>query len=313
MKGIKISLVGDNQIKTGTVFNIQRFSLHDGPGIRTTVFLKGCPLDCLWCHNPESKKSSPQLSFTSSHCISCGNCCKACPNGVHIFENKKRIVRWELCKAYGSCASECPSGALEIIGIKKDSDEIIEEVEKDIPFYGSSGGGMTISGGEPLMQPEFTLELLKKAKKKGINTTLDTCGFFDWERFMAMLPFLDLVLFDLKQMEPKLHKKLTGKDNKIILENLGRLVGQDARVIIRVPVIPGSTDDDKNLHQMGAFLNSFKFVPEVELLPYNMLAGSKHSRFGIENKLKDVYVSDKKKLNRLAEILSSFGIKAAAR
>ena len=296
----------------GMIFNIQRFSLHDGPGIRTTVFLKGCPLNCVWCHNPESKEAKPQLSFTVQRCVSCGRCINACPNGVHTIENGRRVVQWELCKSSGECASVCPTDALEMIGKEVDADEIVKEVAKDIPFYDISGGGITISGGEPMMQPEFTLEILRKAKKKGINTTLDTCGNFDWAKFKTVLPFLDLVLFDLKQMDSRVHKEVTGKDNTVILDNLSKTVCEAIPTIIRVPIIPGYTDTEKNLHEMGKFLNRFSHCPDVELLPYNMLAGSKHSRFGLEYKLRTISELDPQNLQNLVEILSSCGTRATS-
>ena len=297
----------------GVIFNIQRFSLHDGPGIRTTVFLKGCPLDCVWCHNPESKGTRPQLSFTAQRCVSCGGCVGACPNGVHVVGQGGRLVQWEVCKSCGDCASACPTEALEVVGRDVSADEILKQVAKDIPFYNISGGGITVSGGEPMMQPGFTLEILERAKERDIHTALETCGYFEWESFRAVLPLLDLVLFDLKEMSSRIHGQVTGKNNTLILGNLGRTVCERVPILIRVPVIPGHTDSEENFHEMGRFLSGFHHCPDVELLPYNVLAGSKHSRFGYRYELREIPELHPATLQDLVEILASYGIAAEAR
>ena len=305
-------------MSVGTIFNIQRFSLHDGPGIRTTVFLKGCPLNCLWCHNPESKSIRPQLAWARNRCVGCGRCdavcenevhghdeavCEnsvhehdkeVCENGVHrhdemICENEghghaaRKTVAFEKCITCGKCVEVCPTMALEIMGRRVSAEEVMDEVLRDIPFYTSSGGGMTLSGGEPAMQPEFAAELLCRAKSAGIHTAIETAGHIDWSVYERFLPYLDLVLFDSKQMNAELHQKYTGQSNKKIHENLRNFCGADknVEVIVRTPVIPGYNDDRENFAALAEFLKSMERVPKVELLPYNTLAGSKHPRLGM--------------------------------
>ena len=293
-------------MSVGTIFNIQRFSLHDGPGIRTTVFLKGCPLDCLWCHNPESKSIHPQLAWAANRCVGCGRCEAVCENGVHghseaVCENEvhghretlcengvhghdvRKTVAFEKCTACGKCVEACPAMALEIMGRHVSAEKVMEEVLRDLPFYTSSGGGMTLSGGEPAMQPEFAAELLAQAKSAGIHTAMETAGHINWSVYERFLPYLDLVLFDSKQMDAELHQKYTGQSNKKIHENLRRFCGADKKVevIVRTPVIPGYNDDRENFTALAQFLKSMERVPKVELLPYNTLAGSKHPRLGM--------------------------------
>lgn len=268
----------------GTIFNIQRFSLHDGPGIRTTVFLKGCPLDCAWCHNPESKKAVPQLAFSLTHCIGCRRCAAVCENNAHVFEENDRRVRFDACAACGKCIEVCPTGAVEIFGRRETAENIWQEAARDIPFYETSGGGLTVSGGEPAMQAKFTAEILRLAKAGGVHTAIETAGHAPWSAYEAMLPHLDMVLFDIKQMNTALHKAYTGQDNFLIHENLTRLckADQKAEIVVRTPVIPGYNDDAANFEQLAEFLLGMERIPRVEILPYNPLAGSKHPRLGMK-------------------------------
>ncbi len=268
----------------GVVFNIQRFSLHDGPGIRTTVFLKGCPLDCAWCHNPESKVVRPQLAWTESRCIGCGGCEAVCEHGGHSHTDEKKSVCFDSCIGCGACVEVCPTAALEIMGKRMTAEEIVREVERDIPFYQSSGGGMTLSGGEPAMHPEFAAEVLHLAKEKGIHTAIETAGHIDWGVFETFLPYLDTVLIDSKQMDDERHTTYTGKSNRIIHDNIRRFCQADktVEVVVRTPVIPGYNDDRENFEALAEFLLTLERVPRVEVLPYNPLAGSKHPRLGME-------------------------------
>ncbi len=223
----------------GWVFSIQKFAVHDGPGIRTTVFLKGCPLRCVWCHNPEGLKMEFDFFFNESLCIGCGCCIRACPEGVHgMFYGMGRTIRRELCKHCGRCTEVCHTGALGPIGKVMSVEEILVDVDKDRPFYENSGGGITISGGEPLMQPTFSLELLKRARERGIHTVLETCGFGRWKDLERMCQYVSLLFFDIKVMDRIKHKELTGVSNDIILRNLKRILHKGTSVTIRIPLVP---------------------------------------------------------------------------
>lgn len=292
----------------GTVFNIQRFSLHDGPGIRTTVFLKGCPLRCRWCHNPESLSHKPQLSFIASRCMGCGRCTEVCPRGVHLPGMPKNFTA---CIACGACVENCPTAALELLGKSMSVDEVMQEVLQDRPFY-ARDGGMTVSGGEPAMQPEFTLALLQAAREAGIHTAIETAGWIDGSVYRQLMPWLDLVLFDIKQMNPEKHLAYTGRDNQKIHDNLRLFCRTDCptRVIVRTPVIPGYTDDPESFSALADFLHTMERTPEVNVLPYNPLAGSKHPRLGMEYALDETKESDGVSPDTLCELLIEKGIHA---
>ena len=295
----------------GIIFNIQRFSLHDGPGIRTTVFLKGCPLDCLWCHNPESKRKKPQLAFSDNLCIGCGNCEKVCKQAVHSHDENGKIIHFDACIACGTCTEACPTGALEIMGKKVSSEEVVEEIVRDIPFYGSSGGGVTISGGEPALQPEFAAAVLKGAREHQIHTAIETAGYVSWDAYEKIIPYLDMVLFDSKQMDDEKHRAYVGQSNQKIHENLRRFCEADktVEVVVRTPVIPGYNDQPENFRALAAFLHTMERVPRVEVLPYNPLAGSKHPRLGMIYE-PDVEESDGTAPEELCRILTEQNITA---
>jgi len=265
---------------TGQVFNIQRFSIHDGPGIRTTVFLKGCPLHCLWCHNPESQQRKPELSFLDQRCIGCGYCFKACPRGAHRMADGRHILDRELCEACGICTSECYAGGLELVGKTMTVSEVITEVLKDWDFYQTSQGGMTLSGGEPLSQFEFTRSLLVAAREKGLHCGVDTSGYTAYEKLAALLPLTDLFLYDIKEMSDQRHRKLTGVSNRKILANLRRLHDDGARIQLRLPLIPELNDNLEHLQACGQLVHSLPHLDGVEVMPYHRLGLSKSGRLG---------------------------------
>ena len=272
---------------TGTVLNIQRFCTSDGPGIRTTVFLKGCPLRCLWCHNPESQHRPHELLFDAEKCLHCGKCIPRCPSACHTIDSGRHAYDRSLCLSCGNCISPlCP--ALEISGREMSADEILAEVEKDLPFYESSGGGMTLSGGEPLSQAELAGELLRGAKARGIHTALETCGYASTEVVRGTAAWTDLYLFDLKESDPMRHRAYTGKDNAEILENLRLLDALGKRIILRCPIIPAYNDREDHFRAIAAIANELSCVERIELEPYHSFGASKYGRLGQRYALSDV-------------------------
>lgn len=273
-------------VMTGTIFNIQRFSVNDGPGIRTTVFLKGCPLSCAWCHNPESQFPDRQVLYKENRCLHCGACAEICPQHA-IYMNETVYTDPESCVCCGTCLEYCYAEAREIAGQEKTVDELLREIEKDRAFFEESGGGVTLSGGEPLLQPEFIRSVLKECKQRGIHTVLDTCGYAEWSMLETIRPFVDLFLFDLKIMDDARHIKFTGVSNAIILENLKRLSKHGQKIIIRIPIIPGITDDHENLIAMSEFVKNLPGSHKIELLPYHPVAKDKYARlqrpYALEN------------------------------
>lgn len=264
----------------GTVFNIQRFSINDGPGIRTTVFLKGCPLNCVWCHNPESKSSLPELSFDAKRCIGCGTCFRSCINGCHIMRDGRHVIDRSTCIVCGMCTKDCAGGALELIGQERSVEDIIGDVLRDAPFYGNSNGGMTISGGEPLYQPRFTLELLRLAKAHNIDTVVETCGFTAWRHLESILPYTNRFLFDVKESDDELHWKYTGAPLRLIRENLKRLDDKGASIVLRCPLIPGYNVRRDHFEGIALLAEKLQHVECIELEPYHPLGASKARNIG---------------------------------
>ena len=290
---------------SGTIFDIKRFAVHDGPGIRTTVFFKGCPLRCLWCHNPESMKIGRQIVFFENKCIGCGECYKRCTSGALKATPQGRMYVREKCTLCGTCVEYCYAEATVMEGKVVSVEEVIEEVKKDMPFYENSNGGVTLSGGEPTMQAEFCLAVLRESKKAGMHTTLDTSGQVKWETFQKILKYVDLVLYDIKHMDPLKHKEYTGLSNKTILANLKKLDALDIPIEIRIPLIPGVNDSQENLSAVAQFLSDMKNIRRVKLLPYHRLGEGKYERLDMQYRLQDTAPPDKARMEQLTELMVS--------
>lgn len=292
----------------GIIFDIQRYSIHDGPGIRTVVFLKGCPLRCLWCCNPESQLINPQLSFIQSKCIGCLECIKICPNKAIRFDKEKGfLIDYKLCDMCGRCSDVCYPGARVIIGKKMSVDEVIAEVIRDKSFYNRSNGGVTLSGGEVLLQWGFAKEILKKCKELNINTAIETCGYCKWEYFTEVLEYVDLVLYDLKHLDSAEHKRLTGVDNQLILENAAKVVKKGKEMIIRVPLIPSLNDSKDNITMLVDFVLTLEKVKEIDLLPYHQLGVSKYNQIGQTYKLNEINPPSEEKINDIKRYIENRG------
>ena len=260
---------------TATITNIARGSLHDGPGSRTVVYFKGCGLSCLWCHNPETRQVNKQILYIPNKCIHCGSCIEICPEHHIVMGNQMEFLR-EGCIACGRCAEECPSMALTLCGEDKTVDEVFAEIQKDLHYYQASGGGVTFSGGECLLYPEFVAKLAKKCREAGIHTAVESAMFVPWANVEQVLPYIDLFFNDLKIPDPEKHRQYTGQTNHRIIENIRKLSETEKRMILRIPVIPGINDSEADLTGFGKIIQHFgPGVQEVELLKYNHLAESK--------------------------------------
>lgn len=265
---------------TGMIFDIQRFSLHDGPGIRTTVFLKGCPLHCLWCHNPESQDFLPEMAFNAASCINCGACVEVCPEGCHAVPAGVHRFDRARCTRCGLCADASCTGALERIGRTASVEEVMNDVLRDKPFYASSGGGMTLSGGEPLAQPEFCAALLRAAKREGLHTCVETSGAVPFSTFTDIMPFVDLFLYDIKETDPASLAQATGAKMDEVLGNLERLDDAGASIILRLPIIPGLNDREDHFLTLAHLAEKLRGIRGIDLLPYHPLGTGKLARIG---------------------------------
>lgn len=265
----------------GTVFNIQRFSLHDGPGIRTTFFLAGCSLRCLWCHNPEGLQRRVSLQYDESQCIQCRLCEKVCLNNVHVFHGTEHIVDFSQCSLCEECINSCPSNALQKSGKEYTVEELVQIGLRDIPYY-RQNGGITFSGGEPLLQASFVAETADLCKQQGVNTiAIDTAGNVDWKAFEAVLPFVDYVLYDVKAASEKIHRKATGFSNRRILDNLQRLDSCGKKIFIRIPLIPTINDDQKEIEAIARLTAELRTLEEIRIVPYHIFGREKYKTIGL--------------------------------
>lgn len=288
------------------IVEIKRFAVHDGDGIRTTVFFKGCPLNCLWCHNPESIDFKPQLAFYENKCTLCGECIAECERDCHSIKDGIHTFKREKCKECGKCEKACINEALKLYGYEMSVDELMPLLLEDRDFYENSGGGVTLSGGECLMQADFCRELLKKLKENGIHTAVDTCGFVSRDALDKVIPYTDIFLYDIKAYDEDVHIKCTGQSNKIILENLRYIDSCGKKTEIRIPYVP--VYNDNQIEKIAQFLSELKNCMKVRVLSYHNYAGSKYTSLDMENNLPKV-LPTQKDIEKATLILKDYGLK----
>jgi pyruvate formate lyase activating enzyme len=291
----------------GSVLKIERSSIHDGCGLRTVLFLKGCSLSCAWCSTPESQQSEREKGYAKQLCQACSRCISACPSGaISLSADRSEVITdQDKCTACFSCAEVCPSNAIKKYGLSCSADEIMEEVTKDEIFYFYSGGGLTISGGEPLCQAEFTAEILKKCKRLGIHTALESSFHLPFDKIAMVLPWLDSLYVDIKHMDNRQHTLWTGEGNTLILENIKKADYTDLAldIIVRIPLIPGFNDSDQNLRRTALFCADLKKLKEIELLPYHRLGSDTYGHLGLEYRCRDLVPPSPEHLMERAEYL----------
>jgi pyruvate formate lyase activating enzyme len=292
--------------ETGLIFNIQKFSLHDGPGIRDLVFLKGCPLRCKFCDNPESQNSYPEIAFNEDRCIGCKECERVCSAHAIVFSTRdKSLIDRQLCTNCGACADACPAGALRLYGKLMSVEDVLAVVEQDSPFYWRSGGGMTVSGGEPAFQAEFVHALLREAKRRCINTAIQTCGQADWVSLEKICAYADTIFYDLKHMDPERHKAFTGVTNALILDNLLKVSHcfPNTPIIIRTPIVPGFNDSVENIQATVQFLAGIPSILEYRLLPYHRFGQPKYAQLDRDYPLKEIKRPTQDKMEQLKKMV----------
>lgn len=297
-------------MKKGIIFDIKRYAVHDGPGIRTTVFFKGCHLRCFWCHNPEGLVPEPELTFIKTRCLpDCNDCVQSCTRGALSRPDQEIFIDREKCDLCGDCVEACPTGALEIIGKWMSIEEVMKEIEKDMIFYDDSKGGVTFSGGEPLLQLEFLNSLLEECKKKGIHTSLDTSGYAPIESLEKIKDKVDLFLYDIKMIDDEKHKKTTGVSNKLILENLRKLSEKGNKVVVRIPVIPGINDSDEDISKIAEFITTLKEIKDISILPYHNIGKHKYEKLDRPFTMKETEPLSEGNKEKIKRKFERFGFK----
>jgi len=300
----------ESSLKPGIVFDIRRYAIHDGPGIRTTVFLKGCALSCWWCHNPEGQSPRPEVIVRDGRCVRCGACVEACELGAAALTAAGPDADRAVCRDCEShaCADVCYAEAREVAGRSMTVDQVMATVTRDLPFYENSGGGVTLSGGEPLLQARFAAALLAALKAAGIHTALDTCGHAPWDALDALRRDVDLFLYDVKLMDEELHRRFTGVGNGRILANLRNLSERGHRILLRVPVIPGVNDDDANIAAVAALAAGLPDLAGVDLLPYHRMGAEKYVRLDRAYRLLPTDAPSRERLDAMAAMFASAGV-----
>ena len=294
--------------QTGIIFDIKKYAINDGPGIRTAVFFQGCPLSCWWCHNPESQPRKPALMYRANRCVLCGECATVCPqSGIKI--NGSALTDRSKCDVCGTCAETCYYGAREVSGREVTVDGVLAEIERETPFHDQSGGGVTLSGGEPLMQRSFLLALLRACRERDIHTVVDTSGYTTWEALDSVREYVNLFLYDLKLMDDGLHTQYTGVSNQPILRNLKLLSEHGQSIYVRIPLIPSVNDDEENLRQSANFIAGLPNITGVELMGYHDIAAAKYEALGMAYRLNGTKPPTAEHLQQAGSILEEYGFK----